>query len=157
MSNNTYNNAINGIPITILGTNIVSFASSINSSNIYGITANVVSNKINIINNNPGKFYINESDAVHTPLANVGITIGSYSNACVISGNVANPTIANNSQFSIGVNWNAILNSLPKASRKAFKCANIASVERKASGIGHRTLNNFANTHSPTASHPWSS
>jgi hypothetical protein len=160
MSNNTYNNAIGGIPITINGTNASAFVNSINSANIYGITANVSSNKVNIIYANPGPFYINETDIIDHPLANAGIGTGEYitlSNITVISGNVSNPTFNTNSYFGLGINWNSILNSLPQSSRKAFKCLYIASPERQAVGTnGYRILNIFANTVSPTIGHPWS-
>ena len=120
----------------------------------------MTANKINIIYANPGPFYINETDTKNTPLANAGIKTGEYgisSNLTVISGNVASPSFNANSYFSLGVNWNSIINAMPKSARRAFKCSNIATPERKAVGtIGFRSLNNFANTHSPTAGHPWS-
>ena len=159
MSNNSYGNAILGTQINITGTNAASFASSINLAGLYGITANVSANKVNIICAVPGPFNLTESDIIDTPLANVGIAPGTYganSNLTILAGSVASPTINVSSHFNIGINWNSVLNSLPKSQRKAFKCIHIAQPERQKTGTpSYRPLNVYDGAVSPVAGHPW--
>lgn len=181
--NNTYDNATLGTQIKILGTNASAFVNSINSANIYGVTANVSSSKINIIVSIQGSFNFYETDTKDTPLANAGIQSGSYDtssagileneasgtlntenninmssdgNLTVITGSISNPTFEMDSYFSIGFNWNAILNAMPKNQRRLFKLMYIASPERQKVGTpSYRILNVYAGTTSPVKGHPW--
>jgi hypothetical protein len=180
--NNTYDNATLGAQIKILGTNASAFVNSINSANIYGVTANVSSSKINIIVSIPGSFNIYETDTKDTPLANAGIQSGSYDtssgtledeasdalttenninmstdgNLTVITGSISNPTFEMDSYFSIGSNWNAILNAMPKNQRRLLKLMYIAAPERQKVGTpSYRILNVYAGTTSPVKGHPW--
>lgn len=130
MVNDTYKNAILGSTVKIDGVNSTAFIAGIASANIYNVTANTISNCINIIYNAPGPFNLSETDNINTPLANAGILPGTYgaaSNLTIITGNIANPVFTANSFFNIGTNWNAILNSLPKSDRGDFKIAIIAN------------------------------
>lgn len=157
MSNNTFNNVINGIQISLNGNTANAFINSVNSANVYGIIANISSNKINIICSNPGPFYLNESDKTNTPLANAGIVTGKYNSSTVITGSINNPTFNNSSYFNIGINWNSILNSFPKSQRKLFKEIYIAKQERQKVGSNsYRKLNIYTGSVSPTSCHPWS-
>jgi hypothetical protein len=61
-----------------------------------------------------------------------------------------------NNVATLGINWNALLNALPKADRKAFKCSTVAQPMRQATGTPmYRPLNVFNNSVSPTVGHPW--
>lgn len=52
--------------------------------------------------------------------------------------------------------WNPILNALPQNQRGAYKCANIAQVERQKVGTpSYRILNVYVGTVSPVVGHPW--
>jgi hypothetical protein len=157
--NNTFKNAVSGSAITINGTTKTAFVNSINSANIYGVTANITSGNINIIYNAPGPFYLTETDNINKPLATAGIKTGKYgvnSNITIISGTIPNPTFSSSSVFSIGTNWNAILNSLPKSQRRLFKLIHIAQPERQKIGTpSYRILNVYIGTVSPTQGHPW--
>ena len=159
--NNTFNNASLGSKIIVTGTTASAMASAINSASIYGVSALTINNKVVITSIANGPFNITETDSINTPLANVGISSATYGNATsnltVINGNVSNPSFSTGSSFYIGTNWNSILNALPKASRKAFKCIYIAQVERRKVGTNsYRILNTFSNTVSPVSGHPWS-
>jgi hypothetical protein len=157
--NNTYNNAKGGIKVSITGNSATSFANAVNNANIFGVTANVTSGNINIIYSVPGPIFINETDAIDTPLANAGIVAGEYgfgATSFVISGTKPNPTFNSNSYFGLGINWNAILNSYPQSQRRFIKEIWIAQLERQKVGTpSYRPLNVFINTVSPTIGHPW--
>ena len=157
--NNTYNNAISGILVVVGGNTAASFANAINTANIYGVTANVVSGNININYSVPGPIFISEIDTVNTPLANAGITSGKYGagvSSFTITGTKTNPTFNATSKFGLGINWNAILNAVPKAQRRNLKEIWIAQQERKKVGTpSYRVLHNFIDTKSPVVGHPW--
>ncbi len=159
--NNTYLNSSVGTIINISGNNAVSFISSINSSNVIGVTANISSNVINIICSVPGPFEVSEVDAVDTPLLSAGIVPGKYGNTSgitIISGTVMNPTFNANSFFSIGTNWNSILNSMPKSLRRAWKNIFISQPEREKIGTNsYRELNFYTGSKSPILGRPWES
>lgn len=157
--NNTYSNSIGGINVAVGGTTATSFAAAINAANIYGVTANVSGGKINIIYSVPGPIKMVERDSVDTPLANAGIStseFGSGVSSFVVPGTIANPTFGSNSYFGLGINWNAILNSMPQNERGPFKEIWIAQPERQDQNTaGFRPLNVWANTHSPQTGQPW--
>lgn len=61
-----------------------------------------------------------------------------------------------NNTYNDGGKWNKALNALPQNQRGAYKCANIAQVERQKIGTpSYRILNVYINTHSPVVGHPW--
>lgn len=159
-NNSTFNNAKGGINVAIGGTTVAAMASAINGANLFGITANTTSNKININYAVPGPVLIVETDLVHTPLANAGIVPGEYGTGngvpFFIAGTVANPTFNASSYFGLGINWNAILNSVPQNERGPLKEIQIAQNERQNTQAGgFRKLNVWVNTKSPVQGHPW--
>ena len=76
----TFTIGISGSPTTVTtsGTSITQMAADINTASITGITAAVVDNKIEIYNDGTGRDYIVVADGSGTPLADVGITAGTY-------------------------------------------------------------------------------
>ena len=76
----TFSIDISGVPvvITTTGTSLTQLAADITSEGITGITAAVVDNKVEIYNDGTGRDYMVIADGTGTPLADVGITPGTY-------------------------------------------------------------------------------
>jgi hypothetical protein len=72
--------AISGTPTTITtsSTTLSALAGDINTAAITGITAAVVDNKLEIYNDGTGRDYIAIADGSGTPLADIGLTAGTY-------------------------------------------------------------------------------
>jgi len=160
MSNNTYSNARVGTQVVISGTTAASFITAFNAAGIYGCTATLVSNCVVLTCQCAGPFLLTETDTVNTPLAHAGITPGQYGSASgttvTITGTIANPTFTTGAYFNLGTNWNAILNLLPRSSRGAFKCLNIAQPERSKVGTNsYRVNHTYYGSVSPLQGRPW--
>lgn len=59
----------------------------------------------------------------------------------------------NNTYMTI---WNATLNALPKNQRGAYKCQNIAQLNRQKIGTNmYRILNVYTGSKAPVSGRPW--